>query len=84
MDAMREGMKSGERPSPIEMMTKMSDHLAKASDALKKVADAAKPLYDSLNDQQKSEFGPLLHMLRGPGPHMGEWGGREPMMGHKM
>ena len=84
MGAMREQMKGGERPSPIEMLTKMSDRLGKASQALKQVADAAKPLYDSLNDEQKSHFGPLLHMLRGAGPHMGEWEGHGPMMGHKM
>jgi zinc resistance-associated protein len=65
MGAMREKMQSGQRPSPIDMMTRMSDHLAKASEAVKKVADAAKPLYDSLNDEQKSHFGPLLRMLHG-------------------
>jgi citrate synthase len=73
MGAMREKMRSGERPSPIDMMTRMSEHLAKASEAVKKVADAAKPLYDSLNDEQKSHFGPLLRMLHGgPGGMMGK------------
>jgi hypothetical protein len=72
MGAMREHMKSGERPSPIDVLTRISDHLAKASDALKKVAEAAKPLYESLNDEQKAHFGPLLHMLHG---------GHEGMMG---
>ena len=82
MGAMREERKSGERPSPIDRLTRMSDHLGKASQALKQVADAAKPLYDSLNDEQKSHFGPLLHMLHGAGRHMGGWGHGH-MMGHK-
>ncbi len=68
-----------ERPSPIAMMTHMSDHLAKASENLKKVADAAKPLYDSLDDGQKRHFGPLLHMLReGGGRHEGGGGEHGP------
>jgi hypothetical protein len=72
MDAMREHhdeMERGERPSPIAMMTEMSEHLAKASEEVKKVADAAKPLYDSMDDVQKRHFGPLLMMLREHGPH---------------
>ena len=73
MQSFREQMRSGERPSPIAMMTEMSDHLAKMSDELKKVSDAAKPLYDSLDDTQKSHFGPLLRMLREGGPHAGGW-----------
>ncbi len=87
MSGMREMMKSGEAVSPIDMMTKMSDHLSKASQALKQVADAAKPLYDSLNAEQKTEFGPLLRMLHGGMMgggmmHGGMMGGG--MMGHKM
>jgi Spy/CpxP family protein refolding chaperone len=85
-DAMREmrDEEHGEpRPSPIAMMTEMSDHLAKASEALKKVADTAKPLYDSLDDSQKSHFGPLLHMLREGGPHHGPWGGEHEGPGPK-
>jgi zinc resistance-associated protein len=69
MHEWRDEHEGDERPSPIAMMTEMSDHLAKASEALKKVADAAKPLYDSLDDGQKRHFGPLLHMLREHGPH---------------
>jgi len=84
MGVMREKMKSGERPSPIDMLTQMSDHLEKASQAIKHVVDAAKPLYDSLNDDQKSHFGPLLHMLHGAGRHMGGWGHGHMMGHHKM
>lgn len=81
MDSMHEGMKAGERPSPIDMMTKMSDHLAKVSQTLKQIADVAKPLYDSLNEEQKGEFGPLLHMLHGGGMMGGHMMGGG-MMGH--
>lgn len=82
MGAMREKMQSGERPSPIDMLNRISDHLTKASEAIKKVADAAKPLYDSLNDEQKSHFGPLLRMLHGgPGGMMGRGMMGEGMMG---
>jgi zinc resistance-associated protein len=80
MGAMREKMQSGQRPSPVDMMMRMSDHLAKASEAIKRVADAARPLYDSLNDEQKSQFGPLLRMLHGG--HRGMMGGG--MMGGGM
>ena len=75
MRSMREEMRADPRPSPIAMMTEMSENLGKASESLKKVADTAKPLYDSLDDGQKSHFGPLMRMLReGPG-HPGGWGG---------
>jgi len=83
MGAMREQMKSGERPSPIDMLTQVSDHLEKASQAIKHVVDAAKPLYDSLNDEQKSHFGPLLHMLHGGMMDRGMMMGGG-MMGHGM
>ncbi len=53
-------MASGERPSPIERMTMMSEHLKKEAEQLEAVADAAKPLYDSLTDAQKRDFGPLM------------------------
>jgi len=60
----------GERPSPIEGLKAMSDHLAKASAEIRQIADAAAPLYDSLTDTQKQEFGALLRTLReGPGGH---------------
>ena len=72
--AWREEREGDAQPSPIAMMTQMSDRLAKASEEVKKVADAAKPLYDSLDDGQKAHFGPLVHMLReGHGPR-GEQG----------
>jgi Spy/CpxP family protein refolding chaperone len=71
MMARREGMEEGQRPSPIAMMTQMSERLAKASDEIKKVADAATPLYNSLDDTQKGHFGPLMRMLRGGEGHRG-------------
>ncbi len=77
MRAMHEEAEGDARPSPIAMMTQMSERLAKTSEVLKKVADAAKPLYDSLDDGQKGHFGPLLRMLReGGGHHGGERGPR--------
>jgi hypothetical protein len=75
MRALRDEMHGDARPSPIAMMTEMSDHLAKASEELKKVADAAAPLYDSFDDIQKGHFGPLLRMLREGGGHHGGWRG---------
>ncbi len=72
MRAMREQHKEGEMMTPIDRINAISDHLAKASVELKQVADAAKPLYDSLDDQQKAEFGPLLATLR---PHPWHHGG---------
>lgn len=69
----RERMAHGERPSPIERMTIMSEHLQKMAEQLKMVADASKPLYDSLTDAQKRDFGPLMREFRPRGPH---WGGR--------
>ena len=59
-----ERMSQGERPSPIERMTMMSEHLQKTAEQLKAVADAGKPLYDSLTDAQKSDFGPLMREFR--------------------
>src|ERR1700678_800839 len=74
MHEMRERMHDDERPSPIERLNQMSDHLAKASSELKLVADAAKPLYDGLDETQKRHFGPLLMTLRPQhgGMHGGE------------
>jgi len=72
--AWREKEEGDERPSPIAMMTHMSERLAKASEEIKKVADASKPLYDSLDDGQKAHFGPLVRMLREHGGHHGEHG----------
>ena len=62
-EKMHEEMHKGERPSPIERMTEMSEHLAKASAEMKSIADAAKPLFDSLDESQKHHFGPLLMSL---------------------
>jgi Spy/CpxP family protein refolding chaperone len=64
MRAMHERMRDDERPSPIERMNEIADHLAKASAELKQVADAAKPLFDGLDETQKRHFGPLLMTLR--------------------
>ena len=69
--AAREAMNGDQRPSPIDRMTMISDRLEKASTNLKAIAAAAKPLYDSLDDTQKHEFGPLLASLRERGPHEG-------------
>jgi hypothetical protein len=57
---MRERNSAGERPSPIERLRMMSDHMSKMSAELTALADAGKPLYDSLTDAQKRVFGPLL------------------------
>jgi len=81
--AMREEREGDARPSPIAMMTEMSDHLARASEELKKVADAAKPLYDSLDDGQKRHFGPLVHMLRENGGRHG-WRDEDGERSHKL
>ena len=76
MRAHHEEMEKDMRPTPIEHMNEMSDHLAKASAELKKVSDAAKPLFDSLDENQKRHFGPLLMSLRGHGMggEHGHWG----------
>jgi len=58
--AARERMSAGERPSPIERMSLMADHLDKNAAELRKVAEAGKPLFDSLTDAQKHDFGPLM------------------------
>lgn len=68
---MRDHMSGGERPSPIEHMAMMSEHLQKMSTELKMVADAGKPLYDSLDDAQKRHFGPLLRDFLPRGPREG-------------
>ena len=73
-EKMHEAMHKGERPSPIERMNEMSEHLAKASAEMKSIAEAAKPLFDSLDEAQKHHFGPLLMSLRELPPH-GETGG---------
>jgi LTXXQ motif family protein len=74
---MHEHMGDGERPSPIEHMTMMSEHLQKMSAELKLVVDASKPLYNSLEDSQKRLFGPLLRDFMSRGPHGGDHGRNE-------
>jgi hypothetical protein len=68
----REHRADGERPSPIDRMNKMADRLQKKSAELKMIADASKPLYDSLTDEQKREFGPMVHEFVGRGHEGGE------------
>ena len=63
----RDRMAQGERPSPIERMTIMADHIEKTAADLRKVIEASKPLYASLDDTQKREFGPLMHEFK-PNP----------------
>ena len=65
----RDRMGQGERPSPIERMTIMSEHLQKMAAQLQVVADASKPLYDSLTDAQKSDFDLLIRGFRPLGSH---------------
>jgi len=60
----RERMAQGERPSPIERMTIMADHIEKSAADLRRVIDASKPLYASLDDTQKREFGPLMREFK--------------------
>ena len=62
----RELIEHGERPSPIERMSTMADHLEKSGAELRTVVDAAKPLYDSLTDAQKQDFGRLMREFK---PH---------------
>jgi hypothetical protein len=56
----RDRMAQGDPPSPIERMTLVADHIEKTAAELRKVIDASKPLYDSLTDDQKLDFGPLM------------------------
>lgn len=60
----RDRMNQGERPTPIERMNIMADHLEKSAADLRKVASASQPLYASLNDTQKHSFGPLMREFR--------------------
>lgn len=47
----------------------MADHLQKMGAQLQAVAEAGKPLYDSLTDEQKRDFGPLMHEFKLRGGH---------------
>ena len=60
----RERMAQSERPSPIERMTIMADHIEKGAAELRKVIEASTPLYASLDDAQKRDFGPLMRELK--------------------
>ena len=71
MRAMRDPARGDERPTPIERMNAMADHLAKTSTEIKGIAAAAKPLYESLDDGQRRHFGPLMATLIEHGPHQG-------------
>lgn len=60
----RARMETGDRPSPIERMSLMADHLDNSAAELRKVVEAAKPLYDSLTEPQKLAFGPLMRQFK--------------------
>ena len=60
----RARMETGDRPSPIERMSLMADHLDNSAAELRKVVEAAKPLYDSLTEPQKLAFGPLMREFK--------------------
>ena len=60
----RQRMAQGERPSPIERMTIMADHIEKGAAELRKVIEASTPLYASLDDAQKRDFGPLMREFK--------------------
>jgi hypothetical protein len=60
----RDRMAQGELPSPIERMTMVADHIEKTAAELRKVIDASKPLYDSLTDDQKRDFTPLMREFK--------------------
>ena len=73
-DAMMETLarlKVGEKPSPIEHVRAIADHMAKGSDQVKSMADAAEPLFKSLSVEQKGKFGRLLQLLVERFPHAG-------------
>jgi len=74
LDAMMEmlaRLEAGEKPSPIEHVRTIADHMAKSSVEVKNVADAAEPLFESLTIEQKRIFGPLLQKLVERLPHAG-------------
>jgi zinc resistance-associated protein len=60
----RERMSAAARPTPIERLSLMADHLQSNAEELRKVADAGKPLYDGLTDAQKLAFGPLMREFK--------------------
>jgi hypothetical protein len=53
-----------ERPSPVERMTIMADHLEKSAADLRKVVAASAPLYASLDETQRRDFGPLMRQFK--------------------
>jgi len=65
----QERMAQGERPSPIERMTILSEHFQKMAEQVKAIADASKPLYDSLTDAQKRDFAVLMREFKLRGRH---------------
>ncbi|HKN29214.1 MAG TPA: Spy/CpxP family protein refolding chaperone [Roseiarcus sp.] len=74
LDAMMETLsrlKAGEKPSPIEHVRIIADHMAKGSHEVQNVADAAEPLYESLTAEQKRDFDRLLRNLVERLPHAG-------------
>ena len=59
-----ERVSRSDRPSAIERMSIMADHLEKSATELRKVVNAATPLYASLDESQKRDFGPLMREFR--------------------
>ena len=59
-----ERVSRSDRPSAIERMSIMADHLEKSATELRKVVNAATPLYASLDETQKRDFGPLMREFR--------------------
>jgi hypothetical protein len=50
-------------------MTMVADHIEKTVAELRKVIDASRPLYDSLTDDQKRDFAPLMREFKVRGTH---------------
>jgi len=63
----RDRMSAAEKPSPLERMTLMADHLDHNASELRSVVAAGQPLYDSLDDTQKRAFGPLMQEFKPKG-----------------
>ncbi len=53
----------------MDRLTRISDRLTARAADIKKLEAAAKPLYDSLDENQRRRFGPLLWTTVGRGHH---------------
>ena len=60
----RQRVSAGVKPTPIERISIMADHLEKSSQDLRHVVDAGTPLYASLDETQKMAFAPLMRAFR--------------------